>query len=97
MTLVARDNLDDPGFAQTLAEQKAMLRDFHLEDMMVNTGVQRGLKSRKAVIGRLSHLEEPVWLIYRYIAARLKGTYPETADRLPYYGPLARSRSAATV
>jgi phenylpropionate dioxygenase-like ring-hydroxylating dioxygenase large terminal subunit len=97
MTLVAPENFNDPDFAQTVEEQKAMLRDFHLEDMLVNTGVQRGLRSRKAVIGRLSHLEEPVWLIYRYIAARLKGTYPEKADRPPYHGPLARSRSEAAV
>jgi hypothetical protein len=66
-----------------------MLRDFHLEDMLVNVGVQRGLNSRKVVQGRLSHLEEPVWLIQRYVAARLNGTYPQRAERAPYSGPLA--------
>jgi hypothetical protein len=52
------------------------MRDFHLEDMMVNTAMQRGLSSSKAVRGRLSHLEEPVWLIQRYLAARAEGRYP---------------------
>jgi hypothetical protein len=52
------------------------MRDFHLEDMMVNTAVQRGLHSSKVVRGRLSHLEEPVWLIQRYLAARAEGRYP---------------------
>ena len=66
-----------------------MQRDFHLEDMPVNTGVQHGLRSRKVVQGRLSHLEEPVWLIQRYIAARLQSKYPEQAHRRPYSGPLA--------
>ena len=46
-----------------------MLRDFHLEDMGVNEAVQRGLKSRHAVRGRLSHLEEPVWQFHRQLAA----------------------------
>jgi hypothetical protein len=43
---------------------------------MVNTAVQRGLHSSKVVRGRLSHLEEPVWLIQRYLAARAEGRYP---------------------
>jgi hypothetical protein len=57
--------------------------------MVVNTAVQRGLNSQAAVRGRLSHLEEPIWLIQRYLAARAAGAYPEKARRLPYYGPRA--------
>jgi phenylpropionate dioxygenase-like ring-hydroxylating dioxygenase large terminal subunit len=89
MMLVARENLSDPDYAATLESETKLMRDFHLEDMLVNTGVQRGLNSRHAVRGRLSHLEEPVWLIQRYIAARIEGRYPDQASRAPYYGPLA--------
>ena len=96
MTLVMRDNLGDPDYAAMLASETKMLRDFHTEDMLVNTAVQRGLRSRKVVRGRLSHLEEPVWLIHRYIAARFQGTYPAEAMRAPYYGPLSRSNCSAT-
>jgi phenylpropionate dioxygenase-like ring-hydroxylating dioxygenase large terminal subunit len=87
--LVARENVSDPDFARAVEAETKMLRDFHLEDMIVNTAVQRGLRSRKAVRGRLSHLEEPIWLIQRYIAARAQGTYPVKADRAPYSGPLS--------
>jgi hypothetical protein len=81
--------MSDPDFATKIVSETKMLRDFHLEDMLVNTGVQLGLGSRKVVQGRLSHLEEPVWLIQRYIAARLQSKYPEQAHRRPYSGPLA--------
>jgi phenylpropionate dioxygenase-like ring-hydroxylating dioxygenase large terminal subunit len=89
MTLVSKESLNAPDYAETLAAETKMLTDFHQEDMFVNTAVQRGLRSRKAVRGRLSHLEEPIWLIHRYIAARLNGTYAQRADRAPYSGPLA--------
>ena len=78
-TLVARESLGLPGLADIVAAETKLLRDFHLEDMMVNTAVQRGLNSSKAVRGRLSHLEEPVWLIQRYLAARAQGRYPGTS------------------
>lgn len=86
-TLVSKEAMADPGFAAALESETEMLRAFHTEDMVMNAGVQRGLKSSKVVRGRLSHLEEPVWLIQRYLAARLQGTYPERAQRAPYYGP----------
>lgn len=75
-TLVSRDSMDAPDFAQTVERESKMLRDFHIEDMLVNTAVQRGLRSAKAVRGRLSHLEEPVWLIQRYLAARASKAGP---------------------
>ena len=89
MTLVSRAAMADPDFAATVAAETKMLRDFHSEDMIVNTAVQRGLHSRKVVRGRLSHLEEPIWLIQRYVAARAQGAYPAVAERAPYSGPLA--------
>lgn len=82
----ARQAADAPA---VLASETEMLRAFHTEDMAVNAAVQRGLHSRMAVRGRLSHLEEPIWLIQRHLAARVAGGYPEKAARAPYYGPRA--------
>jgi phenylpropionate dioxygenase-like ring-hydroxylating dioxygenase large terminal subunit len=89
MTLVMPENRSASDFAATIERETDALRAFHLEDMVVNTAVQRGLNSQAAVRGRLSHLEEPIWLIQRYLAARAAGAYPEKARRLPYYGPRA--------
>ena len=78
-TLIARENLGAYDLSEKIASETKLMRDFHLEDMMVNTAVQRGLHSSKVVRGRLSHLEEPVWLIQRYLAARAEGRYPGQA------------------
>jgi len=91
MMLVPRASLADPDIATTIEAETRMLRDFHTEDMVVNTAVQRGLRSSRAVRGRLSHLEEPIWLIQRYLAARAQGSYPARAERAPYSGPFARA------
>ena len=53
-----------------------MLTAFHLEDMEVCTAVQRGLYASGWQPGRLSHLEMPVWLFHRYLAARIRGVWP---------------------
>lgn len=89
MTLVPKESMKAANYPETLVSETRMLSDFHQEDMLVNVAVQRGLHSRSVVQGRLSHLEEPVWLIQRYVAARLKGEYPKQAIRAPYSGPLA--------
>jgi phenylpropionate dioxygenase-like ring-hydroxylating dioxygenase large terminal subunit len=89
MTLISREAMAAPGFAARLEEETKLLRDFHIEDMEVNRAVQAGLKSNFARQGRLSHLEEPVWLIQRHLAARLADTWPQLASRAPYYGPRA--------
>lgn len=91
MTLVTRDAMAAPDYPDKLVSETKMLSDFHMEDMVVNTAVQRGLNSRKVVQGRLSHLEEPVWLIHRYVAARLRGQHPAKATRAPYSGPFAEA------
>lgn len=44
--------------------------------------VQRGYYSSGYQRGRLSHLEMPIWLIQRYLAARARGTWPGM-DREP--------------
>jgi phenylpropionate dioxygenase-like ring-hydroxylating dioxygenase large terminal subunit len=96
VTLVARENRSDANFASLVESETKMLSDFHTEDMVVNIAVQRGLNSSKAVRGRLSHLEEPIWLLQRYLAARARGGYPAKADRAPYSGPHSESLSGAS-
>jgi phenylpropionate dioxygenase-like ring-hydroxylating dioxygenase large terminal subunit len=78
--LVTRESLQQPDYSDRLASETQMLREFHIEDMLVNSAVQSGLRSRHAVRGRLSHLEEPIWLIQRYLAARTGGSYPAPAS-----------------
>jgi phenylpropionate dioxygenase-like ring-hydroxylating dioxygenase large terminal subunit len=80
-TLVTKEATLDPEFGLALASETEMLRGFHLEDMQVCTAVQRGLTSSAVAPGRLSHLEMPVWLIQRYIAARGRSIWP-THDHL---------------
>ena len=65
--------------AQNAAKQ---LVDFHLEDMEVCTAVQRGFYASGWQPGRLSHLEMPVWLFHRYLAARVRDVWP-TDDYVP--------------
>jgi phenylpropionate dioxygenase-like ring-hydroxylating dioxygenase large terminal subunit len=78
-TLVSRESLSAPGYLATLEAETKMLKDFHLEDMAVNEAVQRGLRSRHVVRGRLSHLEEPVWQFHRLLAARMAALSPREA------------------
>jgi len=74
--LVTRESLQAPDYAERLESEREMLKEFHVEDMLVNAAVQTGLRSSRVVRGRLSHLEEPIWQIQRYLAARSEGTYP---------------------
>ena len=78
--LVPRSTTEDPNFEEMnqVATQAAI--DFHLEDMEVCMAVQRGLFTAGYQRGRLSHLEMPIWLIQRFLAARGRGTWP-TMDR----------------
>jgi phenylpropionate dioxygenase-like ring-hydroxylating dioxygenase large terminal subunit len=75
-TLVSKAARAAPDFEQRLDSEADLLRRFHLQDMQVCTAVQRGFHSRVYARGRLSHLEMPVWLVQRYIAARGRGTWP---------------------
>lgn len=82
-TLLAPEStIRHPDFDTMRAEAEADAIKFHLEDMEVVTAVQRSLDSGKYRQGRLSHLEMPVWLIQRYLAARIRSTWP-TLDRSP--------------
>ncbi len=78
--LVNDSAMADPEYDRKLALADKMLVDFHLEDMEVCTAVQRGFYASGYQRGRLSHLEMPIWLFQRYLAARARGTYP-TLDR----------------
>jgi phenylpropionate dioxygenase-like ring-hydroxylating dioxygenase large terminal subunit len=78
--LVPRSATERENFAQIREKVVESLTRFHLEDMEVCTAVQRGLYASGWQQGRLSHLEMPVWLFHRYLAARIRGTWP-TEDR----------------
>lgn len=67
-------------FAAMLERGRSEAVEFHLEDMEVLNAVQRSMLSDGYQRGRLSHLEMPVWLIQRYLAARIRGT-KHTLDR----------------
>lgn len=61
--------------AKAMADYEAVLArevqagiDFHLEDMEMCTATQRGMASAGYVPGRLSHLEETIWQLQRYLA-----------------------------
>ena len=74
--MVTSDAMQQPDFETVLESETRLLTSFHLEDMEMCSGVQRGQYSSMHVRGRLSHLEMPVWLIQRYVAARGRGTWP---------------------
>jgi phenylpropionate dioxygenase-like ring-hydroxylating dioxygenase large terminal subunit len=81
-TLVSADALELPNFEKLKARASEQLTAFHLEDMEVCTAVQRGFYATGWQRGRLSHLEMPVWLFHRYLAARIRGLLP-TDDHEP--------------
>jgi phenylpropionate dioxygenase-like ring-hydroxylating dioxygenase large terminal subunit len=96
-TLVAEESALHPDFPAWVEAETKMLRDFHLEDMLVVEAVQRGMRSSRARPGRFSHLDEPVWLFQRWLAARYEGAYPGSGDTLPRHagaGMPARRRGA---
>ena len=78
--LVPRATTELPDFAERLARGTAASVGFHLEDMEMCVGVQRSYYASGYQRGHLSHLEMPIWLFQRYLAARIRGTWP-THDR----------------
>ena len=85
--LVPKDSTKLPDFEERLDQANQAGINFHLEDMEVCMAVQRGLYTAGYQRGRLSHLEMPVWLIQRFLAARSRGTWP-TLDRDPAPGQI---------
>lgn len=63
----------DPAHAAAIQELRAALEAIHRQDIVACAGVQAGLRSRFAAVGRLSHLEKGLWLFHRYIARSLGG------------------------
>jgi phenylpropionate dioxygenase-like ring-hydroxylating dioxygenase large terminal subunit len=88
--LVPRAATQLPDFSERLARSTAASVGFHLEDMEMCVGVQRSYYGNGYQRGRLSHLEMPIWLLQRYLAARTRGTWP-TKDR-----PAAPAQRAAS-
>ena len=58
----------DPEFVEAYGQAALAI---HLEDIPMCEGVWRGMHSRYAKPGRLSHLEAANWKFYRYLAERL--------------------------
>jgi phenylpropionate dioxygenase-like ring-hydroxylating dioxygenase large terminal subunit len=87
-TLFAPEVVERENF-ETLRERASeLLVQFHLEDMQVCTAVQRGYYASGWQPGRLSHLEMPVWLFHRYLAARINGKWPtDNGDVAPGQQP----------
>lgn len=80
--LVPRETTRHPDFDSMLERGAAEALAFHLEDLEMITAVQRSYYANGYQRGRISHLEMPVWLIQRYLAARARGTWP-TLDHPP--------------
>ncbi len=77
-TLVPASTTEHLNRPAMCAEQIEILRKFHMEDMEMCTAVQRGFYASGYQRGRLSYLEMSVWLIQRYLAARIRGVMPAT-------------------
>lgn len=76
--LVPRSATALPDFSERLAHGAEGSVGFHLEDMEMCVGVQRSYYASGYQRGRLSHLEMPIWLMQRYLAARARDTWPAT-------------------
>jgi phenylpropionate dioxygenase-like ring-hydroxylating dioxygenase large terminal subunit len=63
--------LEDPALGAQLPAFRAFVDTVHRQDIGVCEGVQRGLASRLAEPGPLSHLERCVWQLHRYLRERL--------------------------
>ena len=91
-TLVAPEAMSLPNFEHLREQTAKQLTDFHLEDMEVCTAVQRGFYASGWQPGRLSHLEMPVWLFQRYLAARIRNIWPtEDGHAAPSQRPRTES------
>jgi hypothetical protein len=66
-----QEDLDSPDGQQMKDVSMDIFRKIHLEDIGICEGVQRAAMAGLAPVGRLSLLEEPLWRLYGYLAARL--------------------------
>ncbi len=69
--LFPEEIVDDPANAETLEFLKQNAFAVHMEDIQACEGAQKGLLSKSAEPGRLSHLEQPLWQHHRWILNRM--------------------------
>jgi phenylpropionate dioxygenase-like ring-hydroxylating dioxygenase large terminal subunit len=70
--LVQPDALEDPAIDSKLEDLRQLLDAVHRQDMEGCAAVDRGLRSRLARPGRLSHLEETIWQFQNWLLDRLE-------------------------
>jgi phenylpropionate dioxygenase-like ring-hydroxylating dioxygenase large terminal subunit len=68
-----------PGLEERRSQLVKTICDIHREDLDACTAVQRAVRSGVTGVGRLSHLERPLWEFYRYLGREL-GIISNTAD-----------------
>jgi hypothetical protein len=60
-----------PGLDERRSQLIKSICDIHREDLDVCAAVQRAIRSGVTGVGRLSHLERPLWEFYRYLGREL--------------------------
>lgn len=70
--LVHPDTITREDYAEVYEKEVEAAINFHLEDMEVCAATQNGMRSCAHKQGRLSHLEEPIWLFQRYLAKKIQ-------------------------
>ena len=73
--------LEDAELGAQLPAFRGFVDTIHRQDIEACQGVQRGLGSRLAEPGPLSHLERCVWQLHQYVIGRLAGGAPEVGSR----------------
>lgn len=72
--------MEAPGYRETLEREIQAGIDFHMEDMEMCTATQRGLASAGYSPGRLSHLEETIWQLQRWLARKIQADSVSRGD-----------------
>jgi phenylpropionate dioxygenase-like ring-hydroxylating dioxygenase large terminal subunit len=67
------DALDNPGYADKVAGSKAILDAIHKQDIDACRAVWKGVQSKYAQPGRLSHLEKGVWQFNEWMKEQIAG------------------------
>ena len=69
--LAPADKVEDPEWQKEFSERLERSIRINREDLGVNTGTQKAVIASNARPGRLSHLEQPLWEFYQYLASKL--------------------------
>jgi phenylpropionate dioxygenase-like ring-hydroxylating dioxygenase large terminal subunit len=70
-TLGLPEEIAKDDWPQKLAERVERSTKINGEDLAVNRGTQKAVVASNAKPGRLSHLEQPLWEFYHYLASQL--------------------------